>query len=102
MSCLCQQYSACGCDDNDNSTFLDSVVGNGTAAAMNSSLARIAQVNGTKTLVLNGTLPNDTTADDVSSNSSPSSAGVGLKQIVFESFGYWVMAAIVGWTVWMT
>jgi len=59
--CLCQQYSDCGCDDDGNSTFLDSVLVNGRAA--NSSLVQINPVNGTTTIVLNGTLPNGTVLD---------------------------------------
>lgn len=102
VQCLCQQYSACGCDDNDNSTFLDSLVGNGSAADMNSSLVQIAPVNGTKTLILNGTLPNDTTGDGVQTDSSSGNAisgASGFKQAVLENSGYWFMVATVGSTV---
>ncbi|KAI9762505.1 MAG: hypothetical protein M1835_008004 [Candelina submexicana] len=54
ITCLCQEYSVCGCDDNNNSTYLDGILGNGSMAALNDSLARISDVNGTRTLVLNG------------------------------------------------
>jgi len=30
--CLCQQFAVCGCDDNNNATFFDSLVGNGSYA----------------------------------------------------------------------
>lgn len=99
VQCLCEQYSACGCDDNDNSTFIDSVIGNGSAADMNSSLVQIAPVNGTKTLIINGTLPNDTTNAGVQSD--PSSAASGFKQAVLEHSGYWLMVATVASTVWL-
>jgi hypothetical protein len=57
--CLCQQYSDCGCDDNGNMTFIDTVLSpNGTA--INSTLVQIGQVNGTTYILLNGTLPNGT------------------------------------------
>ena len=102
VQCLCQQYSACGCDDNDNSTYLDGLVANATADR-NSSLARITNVNGTKTLVINGTLPNGTD-NSSSGNSSASGSGTatsaGLRQIVLESSGFWLMGAVVGLTVW--
>ena len=60
--CLCQEYSVCGCDENDDQQYLDDLVGNGSYAALNKTLVTVSDVNGTKTLVLNGTLPNGTTA----------------------------------------
>ena len=92
MTCLCQMYSACGCDNNDDSTYLDSILGNGSASDQNNSLVNVANVNGTKTVVLNGTLPNGT------DNSSPSGA---IKNIIIEDSGFWVIGAIVGATVWL-
>lgn len=59
---MCQEYSPCGCDENDDSNYLNSIVGNGSYAALNKSLVTVSQVNGTRNLVLNGTLPNGTTA----------------------------------------
>jgi hypothetical protein len=85
-------YSACGCDNNDDSTYLDSILGNGSASDQNNSLVNVANVNGTKTVVLNGTLPNGT------DNSSPSGA---IKNIIIEDSGFWVIGAIVGATVWL-
>ncbi|MCJ1476371.1 hypothetical protein MMC13_005037 [Lambiella insularis] len=90
IQCLCQEYSACGCDDNGNSTYIQSLVGNGVD--LNDTLVRTAVVNGTKTLVVNGTLPNGT------DNSGDTSGG--QRQTVLEGAGYWVMAAAVGMTVW--
>jgi len=74
VRCLCQQYSVCGCDDNNDQTFLGGVIGNGTQAAVNQSLVRVANVNGTDTIFLNGTLPNGTTASGGSAN--PNTAGI--------------------------
>lgn len=62
VMCLCQEYSVCGCDENDDQQYLDDLVGNGSYAALNKTLVTVSDVNGTKTLVLNGTLPNGTTA----------------------------------------
>ena len=95
VTCLCQEYSACGCDDSGNSTYIDSLVGNGSAQSLNTSLARIATVNGTKTLVINGTLPNGT--DD---SSSTSAAVRGVRQTLMEGTGFWLMGAVVGLIVW--
>lgn len=103
VTCLCQQYSACGCDDNNNSTFLDSVVGNGSAADMNSTLVHIGNVNGTKTIILNGTLPNGTDTDnstDSSTSSSGSSSGA-TRRYMLENSGFWLMGAIVGAIIWV-
>ena len=95
VTCLCQEYSACGCDDNGNATYVDSLLGNGSAADMNSTLARVADVNGTKTLVINGTLPNGT-----DNSTTTGSTSAGFKQVGLESSGFWVMGVIVGLTVW--
>jgi len=75
---------------------MDSLIGNGSQAALNDTLIRVANVNGTNTLVINGTLPNGTTASG--GDVSPSA---GTKQIILEHGGYWVMGAIVCWTVFL-
>jgi len=74
VKCLCQQYSVCGCDDNDDPAYLDGLVGNGTQAALNQTLVRVANVNGTDTIFVNGSLPNGTTASGGSED--PNSAGI--------------------------
>ncbi|RAL04371.1 uncharacterized protein BO80DRAFT_484854 [Aspergillus ibericus CBS 121593] len=56
MACTCQQYLECGCDDNDNSTYYQSVF-NGSQP-LNTSMTRVVGVNGTATIYINGTLPN--------------------------------------------
>lgn len=60
VTCLCQEFNPCGCDEND--TVLKELVGNGSYDALNKTLVNVADVNGTKTLIINGTLPNGTTA----------------------------------------
>ncbi|KAF1966675.1 hypothetical protein BU23DRAFT_544172 [Bimuria novae-zelandiae CBS 107.79] len=62
VTCLCEQYSSCGCDENDDQKYLNDLVGNGSYDALNKTLVNVADVNGTRTLVINGTLPNGTTA----------------------------------------
>ena len=97
VTCLCAMYSACGCDDNDDPAYLDSVVGDGTN--LNASLVHIGPVNGTETVVLNGTLPNATESEsDTSSGTSNSSAAT--TQRILETSGIWVIGCIVGATVW--
>ena len=92
-------YSACGCDNNSNTTYLDSLVGNGSAADENSTLIHIGIVNNTKTLIVNGTLPNGTNDTDDSST-SPTTSGA-VRQNMLEHSGFWLVGAIVGATVWL-
>ncbi|KAF7888707.1 uncharacterized protein EAF02_003248 [Botrytis sinoallii] len=87
VTCLCAAYSECGCDDSGNSTFLDQIIGDGSYAALNKSLVNVAEVNGTSTILINGTLPNGTTA----SGGSDSAAG----RTIVEGLGWWVMVATV-------
>lgn len=91
VECLCQQYSECGCDDNNNSTFLHSVL-NGTVP-QNNSVVRLATVNDTEKIFINGTLPNGTTA--ASGSSAASTARIE------ELSGYWVMVAAVTGMIYM-
>ncbi|KAH9880562.1 hypothetical protein IAQ61_000855 [Plenodomus lingam] len=67
--CLCQESFVCSCDENEDQQYLADLIGNGSYAALNKSLATVSDINGTRTLVLNGTLPKGTTApggeDDV-------------------------------------
>jgi len=76
--CLCQQYSDCGCDDNTNSTFLDPIIGNGNPSSFNQSLVRVANINGSDTIVLNGTLPNGTQ----DTTSAASGKGMGASWVL--------------------
>jgi len=94
VKCLCQQYSVCGCDDNDDTSYLNGIIGNGTN--LNSSLVRAATVNGTATIFLNGTLPNGTTASGGSD-----SAASGLMGRAFESMGWCVVGSAVAFAMWM-
>ncbi|KAK5992463.1 hypothetical protein PT974_05868 [Cladobotryum mycophilum] len=81
--CGCGTYDVCGCDENNNTAYFDSLIGNGSYDALNKSLVNVAMVNGTNTLLINGTLPNGTTIDDPSA-----SAGVGMRTMV-EMLGFW-------------
>ncbi|KAH6643045.1 hypothetical protein C7974DRAFT_115651 [Boeremia exigua] len=88
VTCLCQEYSPCGCEENDDQQYLKDLVGNGSYASLNKSLVTVSSVNGTQTLVINGTLPNGTTAPG-----GEDGAGINLKAGKYA--GYWVMATIV-------
>ncbi|EKD18413.1 uncharacterized protein L3040_007561 [Drepanopeziza brunnea f. sp. 'multigermtubi'] len=90
--CLCAEYSVCGCDDNNNSTFLDILIGDGDYFKLNQSLVTVADVNGTSTILINGTLPNGTTA---AGGTEDASAAI---RSIAEASGYWVMIGLVGLT----
>ncbi|TVY32004.1 hypothetical protein LOCC1_G008582 [Lachnellula occidentalis] len=95
VTCLCAQYAVCGCDDNNNATFLNSLIGDGTYTNLNTSLVNVADINGTSTIVLNGTLPNGTTASGGTENAS------GAVSTISNLAGYWVMVALVGCTAFL-
>lgn len=91
VTCLCQEYNPCGCDENDNQQYLNDLVGNGSYAALNKSLVTVSDVNGTRNLVINGSLPNGTTAPGGTDDDE--SAAINLR--IGKYAGYWVMATIV-------
>ena len=78
-------------------------MGNGSMAAENSSLIHVGDVNGTKTIIINGTLPNgtDNSTSSTSSTSSSGSTGAATRNRLVENSGYWVMGATVGAMIWM-
>jgi hypothetical protein len=89
--CLCQEYSVCGCDDNDDTRYFNSLIGNGSYDALNKSLVTVSMVNNSRTLVINGTLPNGTTAPGGTDSGAP------MRHVHFS--GYLVMIALVISTV---
>lgn len=95
--CLCQEYSVCGCDDNNNSTYMNSLFKDKDENGLprNSSIVTVANVNGTTTIFINGTLPNGTTAPDPNYTSTATAL---VPHLLYLS-GYWPMVAIVLGTV---
>ncbi|KAJ5341907.1 hypothetical protein N7541_011031 [Penicillium brevicompactum] len=91
--CVCQEYSECGCDDNVNRTYYESLF-NGTEPK-NSSVVRVVKENGTETIYINGTLPNGTTAADGGSTS-----GASPLATVLNASGLWVTIVVVVGAVW--
>lgn len=91
VECGCDAYQECGCDDNNSTDYVSSVLGTGAYNQLNQSLVTVAAVNGTDTILLNGTLPNGTTA---SGGTESPSAGVGMRRLA-EIAGWWPAAATV-------
>jgi len=98
VNCLCEEYQECGCDDNSNSTFQSDVLGDGSYNNLNKSLVTVDDVNGTSTILINGTLPNGTTA---SGGTDSASAATSLSRTILHNSGYWIMAGFVGCAVFL-
>lgn len=97
--CACSREASCGCDEDDNKNateLYDQLIGNGSYEALNKSIVDVAEVNGTTTILINGTLPEDTRlpedGDDDSSSGGDSSAAA---RTMIEAMGYWPAAAAV-------
>lgn len=96
-TCLCEEYSVCGCDPTDNSTFLTNVLTNGSTggAPVNTSMVRtIDYNNGTIMSYINGTLDNGTTANGGTDPSNPDEVSPAAKAVI-DYAGYWVMVVTV-------
>ena len=63
--CLCTQHCVCGCEENHNKTYTQPLYDNATEMSAGSNkqfLSAMSSINGTKAMVVNGTLENGTTA----------------------------------------
>ncbi|KAJ5096271.1 hypothetical protein NUU61_005627 [Penicillium alfredii] len=89
ITCVCQEYSECGCDNNNNQTYYESLF-NGTAPR-NTSNIHVVTENGTNKIYINGTLPNGTTVAD----SDASVSGAAPLVTLLHASGYWVTVALV-------
>lgn len=90
--CVCQEYQECGCDDNNNRTYYESLF-NGTTPH-NTSDVRVVTINGTEKIYINGTLANGTTAERSSGSSTNAASGL------LQASGFWVPVAVVAAMVW--
>ena len=95
--CLCEKDRDCGCDDDGDTTKIDELVGNGCESDQDPTQVRVGDVNGTKTVVINGTIPYDSDDSDESSDSSPISGA--MRQYALEMSGYWIAGVAVLATV---
>jgi len=102
VTCLCQEYSVCGCDpDNGNDTITAQQLtnGSGSGAPVNSTQVRVVDFGDANTTAyINGTLDNGTTASGGTdpSNENEESAAVRL---LANYGGYWFAVAIVSYLV---
>jgi hypothetical protein len=89
VSCACSTAGDCGCDENDDTQYMNDLIGNGSYDALNKTLVTVADVNGTSTILVNGTLPPGT------ADTEGSAAGDGLRALLHHA-GWWPVAAAVG------
>lgn len=97
VQCLCQEYSECGCDENEDDSFKNEILGTGAYAQLNKTLVSVADINGTSTIILNGTLPNGTIVDE----STEESGALSISGNALNVGGCWFIAALVGTAVFM-
>ncbi|KAL2180199.1 uncharacterized protein P884DRAFT_75251 [Thermothelomyces heterothallicus CBS 202.75] len=88
VECACASNADCGCDENRDKDYLDDLIGNGSYAALNKTLVNVADVNGTSTILVNGTLPDGTAA------AAGNAAGGGLRALLHHA-GWWPVVATV-------
>lgn len=98
VTCLCQEYSVCGCDPdpNGNQTVLAQQLtnGSGSGAPVNSSQVRVMDYgNGNVTAYINGTLDNGTTASGGTDPSNEDEISAAA-QLMINYGGYWIAAMV--------
>lgn len=100
VTCLCQEYSVCSCDDKENVTFARRLLHDDSEFPKNSTNVVVLPVleNGTQKAYVNGTLPNGTTAaGGTDEGISSDAAHVAL---LLNYSGYWLMLATVAASAW--
>ncbi|KAH0425466.1 hypothetical protein CcaCcLH18_10925 [Colletotrichum camelliae] len=92
--CGCASHQPCACDENNSTEYMSALLGNGSYQGLNQSVVTKGIYNNTDTILINGTLPNGTTAsggtDDV---------GSAAFRVAAEALGFWPMLAVVLATV---
>ncbi|KAK4157756.1 hypothetical protein C8A00DRAFT_29293 [Chaetomidium leptoderma] len=91
VTCACDPRNTCGCDENGDQQYMNDLIGNGSYEGLNKTLVNVADVNGTSTILVNGTLPNGTTAAGGTENPN---AADGLSALLRHA-GWWPVAAAV-------
>lgn len=107
MICGCDAEMECSCDDDGTSTaVLDELIGDGDYSKLNKTEVNVAEYNGKSTILINGTLPNGTTAPGgdedagASGATGATSAGPAGVRTMAEAAGWWPVVATVAALVW--
>ncbi|OJD12815.1 hypothetical protein ACJ73_09293, partial [Blastomyces percursus] len=94
IECLCQQYGVCGCEKNDNATYIDELLKEKDEHGMptNTTTVRVVPKDDESTTIyVNGSLANGTTNPDPS---IPENSGVPIFPSTLSRLGgYWLMAS---------
>ncbi|KAI1202859.1 hypothetical protein F5X97DRAFT_191400 [Nemania serpens] len=90
--CLCDPYNTCGCDENNNQTYVNSLLGNGSYQALDHSVVSVTDNTTTKqsTIYINGQLPNGTTASGGTDDPNAAGSMMALAQAA----GWWPAATV--------
>jgi hypothetical protein len=96
VQCGCDPTEECSCDDNSNSTYMNEIIGDGSYANLNKSVVTVADVNGTSTILINGTLPNGTTASGGTDDPNGSSAAAGMNLLLQNAAWAPLVATVAG------
>ncbi|KAI1077363.1 hypothetical protein F5B20DRAFT_273217 [Whalleya microplaca] len=93
VTCLCDYYEECGCDDNGNQTYFNEIIGDGSYANLNKSIVTVADNDTTNetTIYLLGTLPNGTTSSGGTDNPNEASGMLEVARAV----GWWPLITTV-------
>ncbi|KAH0444223.1 hypothetical protein CcaCcLH18_00448 [Colletotrichum camelliae] len=94
--CGCADHQPCACDENNSTEYMSALLGNGSYQGLNQSVVTKGIYNNTDTILINGTLPNGTTASGGSDDVGTTSAAF---RAVSEALGFWPMVAVVLATV---
>jgi len=92
--CGCAEDLPCSCEENNATDYMNSLIGNGSYDGLNKSVVNIGEVNGTETILINGTLPSGTTA-----SGGTDEVGSAAFRTAVEALGFWPVAAVVLATV---
>jgi len=87
VRCYCDPYLVCGCDEPpERNAILNDVIGNGSYDSLNKTLVTVGTVDGRSTILINGTLPNGTTAPG--GDEDPYDATGGTSRLLYAA-GFW-------------
>ncbi|RBA18196.1 hypothetical protein FPRO05_10491 [Fusarium proliferatum] len=100
--CGCSKYEECACDYNNDTAYFDDLIGGGHYDYYD-SIIDVADVNGTTTILINGTLPNGTAlpSDSASENIPQNTPQNAAMRRFSEDWGWWPVVAVVILTVFM-
>ncbi|KAF5967848.1 hypothetical protein FCOIX_11688 [Fusarium coicis] len=100
--CGCSKYEECACEYNNDTAYFDDLIGGGQYHYYD-SIIDLADVNGTITILINGTLPNGTALPSYSApENTPENRPENAAMPRFsEDWGWWLAVAAVMLMVFM-